>query len=73
MPQRNAFFDAQPARQRVRTNRGAALTCQKLPEPDTLRGSPREQPSQCSPMRSKTGLYVKNGGELKKLERCSAV
>ena len=35
MPQRNAFFDAQPARRRVRTNRGA-LTCQKLPEPDSF-------------------------------------
>ena len=36
MQRLNELFDAQPARQRVHTNRGA-LTCQKLPEPDTAR------------------------------------
>ena len=64
----------------MRNQRGGAFIqtavrspAKKLPEPDTLRGSPREQPSEPSPRRSKTVMYVKNGGELKKLERCSAV
>ena len=43
----------------------------KLPEPD-----PARKPSRAGPRprrRDGVGLYVKNGGKLKKLERCSAV
>jgi hypothetical protein len=63
----------------MRNQRGGAFVqtavrspAKKLPEPDPAR-NPCEQASQPSPRRSKTVLYVKKGGELKKLERCSAV
>jgi hypothetical protein len=56
----------------MRNQRGSAFVqtavrspAKSCPNP-TLRGNPCEQASEASPRRSKTVLYVKNGGKVKR-------